>query len=233
MKEKKYLEFAGIDFLSACRDYQYLLDHQFSERSILKLVGDRYKLSTDQRTVLYRGISSQKRSTIRNSLIVNDFINKSLIIDGYNVLLTLLNYRLGKTIFISTDRIIRDAGALHGKFSDETMFVECIRMLIEHLGLYPPAKTEIYLDSPVSHSERHARLIEEMMMEYHLKGDCFVIRSADYALKNDAKGIISTSDTAIIEKALLPVVDLPARILEKNYHAEFLDLPGLLSAYQT
>src|SRR5512145_134791 len=98
-------------FSQACTDYFYMVDHHYPERSVLKLVGDRYLLSGDQRTVLYRGISSLKRSSLRNAFLTKDTGGKQLIVDGYNVLFTLLNYRLGKITFVSTDGIVRDAGA--------------------------------------------------------------------------------------------------------------------------
>ena len=45
-------------FMNACKDYAYLINRNYPERGTLKLVGDRYRLTRDQRTILYRGISS-------------------------------------------------------------------------------------------------------------------------------------------------------------------------------
>jgi hypothetical protein len=214
-------------FRQACTDYFYMVNHHYPERSVLKLVGDRYLLSGDQRTVLYRGISSEKRSSLRNSLLTADITGKHLIVDGYNVLFTLLNYRLGKITFVSTDGIVRDAGALHGRFREEQTFTSCIGLLLIHMVTMQPAVVDIYLDSPVSHSEKHAAAISDKMTLLNLKGNCFVIKSADWALKNSKDCVIATSDTAIIEKALLPVVDLPADILKNAYGASFFQLRGL------
>lgn len=219
---------AGDSFIAACRDYYYLVNHEFPERGALKLVGDRYRLSGDQRTVLYRGISSQKRSEYRNSLLVNRIKDELLVIDGYNVLFTLLNYRLGRNLFISTDNILRDAGSLHGKLRDDKTFSDCIDLLLEYLAAGIKCRTDVYLDSPVSHSEKHAQLVRNRMQELELQGGCTVIRSADWALKQVIKGTLSTSDTAIIEKAGMPVIDLPRAILETSYNAGFPELRKLL-----
>src|SRR5512145_58928 len=118
------------NFWNACWDYFYLVDHEFPERGVLKLVGDRYRLDGDQRTVLYRGISSKKRSEIRKSLLTHVVEGKELVIDGYNVLFTLLNYRLGRIMFIGTDNYLRDAGSLHGKLRDEKIFEECMDLML-------------------------------------------------------------------------------------------------------
>ena len=100
MPEKlPYNSWINEDFKLACRDYFYLVDRHFPERGVLKLVGDRYRLRGDQRTVLYRGISSRMRSEIRTDIAGCGCFRENLIIDGYNILFTLLNYRLGKITF--------------------------------------------------------------------------------------------------------------------------------------
>jgi hypothetical protein len=229
-EDNKYSNLLSNDFISACQDYSYLVNRRFPERGVLKLVGDRYRLDGDQRTVLYRGISSNKRSEIRKSLLVTDIVGQQLVIDGYNVLFTLLNYRLGRITFISTDHILRDAGSLHGRLRDEKTFSACVSLLIDYLIIKQPYKTDIYLDSPVSHSEKHAQIIRENMQMCHLSGECHVIKSADWALRQNQHGVIATSDTAIIEKALVPVIDLPKEILENAYEATFLRLTELLAS---
>jgi hypothetical protein len=227
-EDVKYRTLLNDDFISACRDYFYLVNRHFPERGVLKLIGDRYRLDGDQRTVLYRGISSQKRSEFRKKLLVSDITGRDLIIDGYNVLFTLLNYRLGKITFISTDNILRDAGSLHGKFREGETFIECVGMLVDYLIHIQPASVDIYLDSPVSHSEKHAQMIREKLQINHLRGNCQVIRTADWALSQNRHCVSATSDTAIIEKAVTPVADLPRMILGYFYEPQFLMLGGLI-----
>jgi hypothetical protein len=53
--DQKYGSLMSDAFINACHDYYYLLNRHFPERGVLKLVGDRYRLDGDQRTVLYRG----------------------------------------------------------------------------------------------------------------------------------------------------------------------------------
>jgi hypothetical protein len=216
------------DFMFACRDYSYLVNHGYPERGAIKLVGDRYRLNRDQRTVLYRGISSEERSARRRSFLVHDIKNRSVAVDGYNVLFSLLNYRLGRFIFISTDNIMRDAGSLHGKFRDDITFADCVVLMVKFLASMQPASADIFLDSPVSHSERHAQVIHDLLAAHNLKGSCQVIRSADFALKHFPYERLATSDTVIIERAASPVIDLPRMILEQQYKAEFVKISELL-----
>jgi len=216
------------DFRSACRDYFYLINRKYPERGSLKIVGDHYRLTRDDRTVLYRGISPAQKCEMRRSKLVSNISGKAVFIDGYNVLFTLLNYRLGRITFVSNDSILRDAGSLHGKLRDQKTFTSCVDLMIAYLSASGAILVQIYLDSPVSHSEQHALAIQEKLHEAGLGGQCYVVRSADWALKQAVNGIIATSDTVIIDHSSLPVADLPREILEKNYQAKFLDISGLL-----
>jgi hypothetical protein len=215
-------------FVNACKDYAYLISRNYPERGTLKLVGDRYRLTRDQRTILYRGISSAEKSTLRKVKLVKEIENKTLAIDGYNVLFSLLNYRLGRFTFISTDDVLRDAGSLHGRLKDDEMFFDCIKILAKHLSAMHPSQVVVFLDSPVSHSERHAQVILEIFQQFNLVANCRVIRSADYGLKHLPFEVLATSDSVIIENAENRVVDLPRIILERQYNAELVKIADLL-----
>jgi len=227
---QKFAELLTAEFNKACQDYFYMINRHYPERGCLKLIGDRYRLGGDQRTILYRGISSRERSLARKARLVSDIRNTALVIDGYNVLFTLLNYRQGRYTFISTDGILRDAGSLHGRLHDEATFTACLGLLVNHLAEQGPLRTDIFLDAPVSHSAKHTTMIRQMLVDSGLQGDCFVVRSADYSLKQSLNGILATSDTAIIDHTTLPVTDLSRAVLEHAYNADFIlipDIPGI------
>jgi hypothetical protein len=218
----------GVSLISACQDYAYLIDRHYPERGALKLVGDRYRLTRDERTILYRGIASVEKSVLRKAKLVRDIEGRTLAIDGYNVLFSLLNYRLGRFTFISTDNFLRDAGSLHGKFKDEDMFIDCIKMLAKHLSLMRPLQVNVFLDSPVSHSEMHAQLISGIFQQFNIQVRCRVIKSADYGMKHLPFDVLATSDSVIIEHAEAGIVDLPRIVLEKQYKAELVNIADLL-----
>jgi len=215
-------------FKNACKDYAYLINRNYPEPGTLKLVGDRYRLTRDQRTILYRGISSTEKSDLRKSKLVKEIENKTLAIDGYNVLFSLLNYRLGRFTFISTDGVLRDAGSLHGRLKDEEMFMDCITILAKYLTDMRPSQVDVFLDAPVSHSERHAQVISDLFQKFNLAINCRVIHSADYGLKHLPFDVLATSDSVIIDNAKAGVIDLPRIILEKQYNAVPVKIADLL-----
>jgi len=218
-----------LNFSLACKDYFYLINRNYPERGTLKLIGDRYRLSGDQRTILYRGISPAADSASRKSRLFKWNGGGRLLIDGYNVLFTILNYRLGKIMFISTDSMLRDAGSLHGRMKEDTLFLDCADILIKYLAENQPDSAMFFFDSPVSHSERHALDISRKMDQYDVTGSCLVVRSADHELKKFKNGIIATSDSAIIDNSVIPATDLPRLVLENAFNPVFFDLNGFMS----
>jgi hypothetical protein len=217
------------NFRKGAQDYFYLQDRNYTQKGTLKLVGDRYKLSGDQRTVLYRGISSTQLSNSRKIRLVKNIRDKNLFIDGYNVLFTILNYRLGRLVFISTDGILRDAGSLHGKIRKDELFYDCITLLFQFLAAKNPGYLNIFLDSPVSHSAKHKNIIDRSLEECSINGRCQLVKSPDYEIKQNSDGIICSSDTAIIDRTKNKIADIPRAVLEKNFSPELFNIENILN----
>lgn len=217
------------DFQKGLSDYFYLIDKNYPEKGALKLVGDRYKLSKEFRTILYRGVSSHEDSKKREKRLVERPGN-ILVIDGYNVLFTLLNYRLGRFVFICADSVCRDAGSLFGKIKKEKYFHECLILLIDYLSNIKDVLIEIFLDSPVSMSKTHKLEAEMLLDKYNIEGKVHLVPSADFELLHYKEGTIATSDSAIIDQSSNPILDIPRYIIEKNYKTELYNLKDNLDS---
>ena len=218
------------NFRKGALDYFYLQDRNYPQKGTLKLVGDRYKLSGDQRTVLYRGISSSIYSKNRKIRLTTNIKDKNLFIDGYNVLFTILNYRLGRLVFISTDGILRDAGSLHGKIRNDELFYDCITLMFDFFTAKNPAYLNMFLDSPVSHSVKHKNTIDKAFEKFSLNGKCQLVKSPDYEIKQNSDGIICSSDTAIIDKTKNSIADIPRAVLEKNFGCTLFRIEDILNS---
>ena len=214
-------------FQQAMNDYFYLKNNHYPEKGSLKLVGDRYLLSTDQRTTLYRGISSREEASKRSLRIVPSAID-SLAIDGYNVLFTLYNYRLGRFVFISNDGICRDAGSLFGKISNESLFAECASLLIEYLADFTITAITLYLDSSVPSSKNHQTLLSQLARTKNIQFDAILSASADKSLLSDQSRVIATSNSAVIDGLDKSILDIPKTIIEKKYNYSIHKLGTLL-----
>jgi hypothetical protein len=61
-----------------------------------------------------------------------------------------------------------------------------------------PGQVDVFLDAPVSHSERHANFIAGIFQQFNLTASCHVIKSADYGLIHLPFDILATSDSVIV-----------------------------------
>jgi len=213
-------------FTRAVKDYRYLLERDYPDKGVLKWVGDRYELSSLERTLLYRGITTREQAE-RFGARITQKPGDLLIIDGYNVLFTLTNYRLGYPLFVSTDHLCRDAGAQFGKVTNADVFEECFSSLLGHIGKLNTDQIILYLDKPVNNSISHLKILQDLAAQ--LCPGCMIRRvdSADKAIILHETGILATSDSSIIAQTSNPIIDLPRAIIEQNYGGNILDLESI------
>jgi len=214
------------NFRKAATDYLYLLDRNYPQKSLIKLIGDRYQLSGTERSMLYRGICSSAQAMLRKGKLVQADAIKSqwLSIDTYNVLITIGSYLNGNTVFISNDQWLRDASEIHGKVFRTTLLNRSISLVFGFLILCEPEGVKFFIDSPVSHSGKLCAQINQILSENNMQGLAETHHSPDYLLKNAELGILATSDSTIIEKTQLPVVDLAEQALRHHFEPDFIDL---------
>jgi len=58
----KKVDVVTESFKHAVKDYFFLINKKYPEKETVKLIGDRYRLTGLQRTVLFRGITSKKKA---------------------------------------------------------------------------------------------------------------------------------------------------------------------------
>jgi hypothetical protein len=221
----------GTNFTQAAKDYLYLLEHKYSQKSILKLIGDRYALNTIERSVLYRGISSESESQRRTAkLAVPDELKGSeLHIDGYNVLISIGSYLNGNIVFISTDKLLRDASEIHGKAFRNELFNKAILLIFSYLQINTPKSINFYFDKPVSHSGSLCERINILLEHYGMDGTATTLASPDHFLKTIGDGLIATSDSSIIDRSKTEIIDLPKVVLDFYYKKSFLDVTNYIT----
>jgi len=88
--EKLFAPEAISDLRSALADYSLLLTKGYTEKSALKLVGDKFSLTERQRLAVMRSACSDRQLTFRskNRIDVKNLSGESIAVDGYNVLIT-------------------------------------------------------------------------------------------------------------------------------------------------
>jgi len=226
MINKNYL---SKNFNNAARDYFYLLEKEYPQKATLKLIGDKYKLTGLERSVLQRGIIKKEIAGKRKKKLLKDIDIKgmTIIIDCYNILITICSYLNGKFLYISNDGFLRDAAESHGKIKKPETIIRALILMFKYLSENKVKKIEIYLDSPVSYSKELSKKISLLFIEYNIAGNNYVVKSADYHLIQSREGICSTSDSIIIDHKN-KVFDLSYYILKRNFNPDFILLDNFI-----
>ncbi len=212
------------EFLRAARDFAYLMNQHYPRKTILKIVGDRYLLNTFQRILLSRGIFRDDDIQLRIQKTVSKIGSQSICIDAYNVFFTISNYLLGRIVFVSNDRFLRDAGEVFGKLHKEPVFTKAIDLTMNFLRKMGPSNVEFLLDKPISHSAELAGKLRASLEAASIQGNAKIDKNPDAVLIRKSSGIIATSDSDILDETELPIVDLAHLVLADSFT---LDLPNL------
>lgn len=222
MNENK--DIITLGFKAAKADYLELLNKDYPVKATLKLVGDRYRLTGRQRTLLYRGITTEKNAVLRKSKLTTLITGRELFIDGYNVLFTIMNYLLGKSVFISSDGLLRDCGEQYGQIEKEEYFHRAVDLLFQFLKSGKPSAVTIFLDKPVFGSDLHQSYIRKRLIETHIPGDVQLVPHVDKILTMRNNSMIATSDSQVLDAVSGPVIDLPRLALQSSFEITFLNL---------
>lgn len=219
------------DVAAAAADYRWLLDRGYPDQGALKLVGDRYRLSRTGRAMLYRGVFSTTDSTRRAAKLVpfdtleaGTLEADTLTIDGHNVLFTIWNALAGRPVVEATDWLVRDIGGTRSRLPHDERFDRVAGMLCRALASAGVPDITVLLDDPLPWSREQCTTLERIWAESAPAGGGRLVarteRSVDAAVAATASGLIATSDTAVVDRCPVRVVDLGGyvvtRLLERT-----------------
>jgi len=205
---------------NAAYDLKFLLNRGYRKKVALNLVANRYLLNRKGRNFLVRKVFSTEKSMDRSVKIVdiNNIKNKTIFIDGYNVLITvesIYNHEYDSVIMCD-DGVLRDLKAVFGKYKISSSTETALNHILTILNQYHPACVYFLYDSPVSKSGELAKLTNSLIKKHGLKGSATTNKNVDFELVKLSKGfggIVATSDGAVIDK-IEHTLDIPYWICE-------------------
>lgn len=208
----------------ARKDFQYLLSRGFPRTGALEYVGNHYLLDEMQRNYLNRTVfSREKIETRKNKLILLSDINgKDVLLDGYNVLITVETMFQGEDDLIvdCEDGVTRDVKAVFGKYKENENTEIALTSIISLLKLFKPKRVLFFYDSPVSLSGELARTTNEILKSLNVPGDAQTSKNVDLKLVNlshELGAVVATSDGIIIDK-VDNVLDIPSYVSRACKH---------------
>lgn len=185
----------------AVADYSLLLGRGYAARSSLKLVGDRYGLTARQRMAVRRASASDHDVTSRQAkeLAIGDFA-EPLLIDGFNVIVTIEAALAGGILLLCRDGTIRDLASMHGSYRKVEETEKAVDLISNVLQDGSQSSVLWLLDRPVSNAGRLASHLNQVGVESSQDWDVVLADDVDDRLISSEEPVAS-SDSHVLDGA--------------------------------
>ena len=197
-------ELFGGDNIPALREATselcWLLSRRYAMKSSVKLVGDRHGLTDRQRLAISRAACSDQQRDLRNEkcLALEAARDDGLMIDGFNLLITIEAALSGGVLLICRDGCLRDLSSVHGSYRSVVETEAAIGLIGEFLQAANVRAAKWLLDKPVSNSGRLASRVGEIASLRGWPWSVEVVSNPDRVIL-DSKEIAVTSDSIILD----------------------------------
>ncbi len=186
---------------AAVADLSWLRSRGYSDRASLKLVGDRYCLRDRQRKALQRcaAASRQVRTRAKTRVGIEHLDKATVVIDGYNVILSLEAALCGGVLLLARDGVLRDLAAMSSHYRRVEATPKAIDLLGEFLDHHNCGGVRLLLDRPVSNSGRLKQLITDRVADRSATWEVELTDRTDQLLI-ESPSIVATADSAILDR---------------------------------
>jgi len=185
---------------AAVDDLSCLLTRGYSDRASLKLVGDRYSLRDRQRKALQRCAASDRACIQRQEkqLPLAALDGETIVVDGYNVLLTLEAALSGGLLLLARDGVMRDLTAMSAHYRRVDSTRVAVELLADFFTAVGCIQVIWYLDRPVSNSGRLKRLIQTAVTDRTPPWRVDLTDRTDTLLASSPH-VVASADSAVID----------------------------------
>lgn len=195
----------------------WLFNRGYARHSAIKLVGDHHQLSKRQRLAIGRAACSDADKQIRNEKLVTleAIKGRHLLIDGFNLIITLEAAMAGGLLMRCHDGCIRDLASVHGTYRMVKETESVITLIGETLAYFQPASVYWLFDKPISNSGRLALLVHYIAQTHGWNWQADLLHNPDRFIADSGK-IAITSDSAILDSAA-SWTNLSAHLIERHF----------------
>ena len=181
---------------------EWLLSHGYPEKASLKLIGDRFRLRDRQRKAILRSACSDQDLALRafHQTAAGELKKNKLLLDGFNVLITVESALSGGLLFQSRDACYRDLASVHGSYKrvmETQAAVLLIGRYLQEIGL---GEAIWYFDQPVSNSGRLKTLLQKIAIEKSWNWKIKLVYNPDKVLIQ-SPAIVASSDSMILNQS--------------------------------
>ncbi|MDT5270678.1 MAG: hypothetical protein QOH49_2864 [Acidobacteriota bacterium] len=182
----------------AVSELSWLLSRGYQMKSALKLVGDRHSLRERQRLAVSRAACPEENCERRRASLVDEVKGEGLVVDGFNLVITLEAALSGGLLVLGRDGCMRDLSSVHGSYRAVEETERAIVLAGEALAALVPESVLWLLDSPVSNSGRLAARVREVASERGWPWEVQVEFNPDREIVNSDR-VAVTSDSNVLD----------------------------------
>jgi hypothetical protein len=185
---------------AAVVEFCWLLDRGYARHSVIQLVGDHHQLTKRQRLAISRaGCSSASRELRKTKCLPIECIkDQPLVIDGFNLIITIETAMAGGLLLRCCDGCIRDIASVHGTYRQVLETRQAIELIGHVLQSFVPDNVLWLFDKPVSNSGQLAEMVRDMAKVQHWNWQAALIENPDQAILSSHR-LAVTSDSAILD----------------------------------
>ena len=181
-------------------ELSWLLDRGYPKKAALKLVGDRHALRDRQRMAVQRCAASGADRELRRARQVESraLAGETLMVDGYNVLLTVEAALSGGVLLLGGDGVVRDLTSMSGHYRR----MRSTRPALEAIAHSPPprpAVAAVALRSTDLEQRRLKQAIDTLVAEAAWPWQVELVASPDRELIA-SPAIVATADSGVLDR---------------------------------
>lgn len=188
---------------AAVRDYSWLMSRGYPENAGMKLVGDRYRLVERQRKAVLRASCADASLTHRavHEIDKAGMEGSDIVIDGYNLLITIESGLAGGIILDCRDDCYRDIASVHGTYRRVEETIPALTIIGDALTAMGTNSVLIYLDKPVSNSGRLRWLMEDIAREHGFNWEVWLVNNPDREIIKKLDVVTISSDRWVLDRS--------------------------------
>ena len=207
---------------TATSELSWLLTRGYQPKSALKLVGDRHNLRERQRLAVARAACADegRERRLKSRVGVETVKGAALIIDGFNLVITLEAALSGGVLIRGRDGCVRDLSSVHGSYRAVEETDRAVTLAGEVLDALGPASVLWLFDSPVSNSGRLAARVRQLAAERGWPWSVETHFNPDRSIVN-SDAVAVTSDSNVLD-GVARWLNLSRLVVERHVHDSWL-----------
>jgi hypothetical protein len=178
----------------------WLLGRGYPLATAIDVVGNHHQLEARQRLALGRMLCSPEQRQKRQARALERTAarGRTLLVDGFNLIITIEVALSGGLILDCADGTVRDLAGLRGTYHPVTETDGALALIGHELASIAPARVRVFLDAPVSNSGRLRARILDRAQHWPFPLDAEVVPNPDAILARADNAV--TSDSTILDR---------------------------------